>query len=93
MIEKAEQTRVRVFGESFTLLSDEQIEFVEKAAQRVDELMSQFAHGVRIPDAKRLAILTAIQLAHDLQKQEAQYANTELQIEELLQCVTEQLSL
>ncbi|HAU30396.1 MAG: hypothetical protein UV79_C0009G0005 [candidate division TM6 bacterium GW2011_GWF2_43_17] len=92
MIENAAQARVTVFGESFTLLSDEQIELVEKAAQRVDELMNQFAHGVRIPDAKRLAMLAAIQLAHDLQKRELAHQDFTSSVQALVATVANEIS-
>ncbi len=92
MIEHADQARVTVFGESFTLLSDEQIELVEKAARRVDELMNQFAHGVRIPDAKRLAMLAAIQLAHDLQKRDLACKDYSASLQTLVETIASEMN-
>ncbi len=67
--------KVYIFGEEYNLVSDEREEHVIKAASLVDDAMQTIAQNVETIDAKKSAVLTALQMAsvflhteHELQK-------------------------
>jgi cell division protein ZapA (FtsZ GTPase activity inhibitor) len=58
--------KVPIFGESYSFVSDEPEESLVFSAQHVDELMKLIAEKSGISDQKRIAVLTAVQLASRL---------------------------
>ena len=67
--------KVHIFGEEYNLVSDEREEHVIKAASLVDDAMQAIAQNVETIDAKKSAVLAALQMAsvslhteHELQK-------------------------
>jgi cell division protein ZapA (FtsZ GTPase activity inhibitor) len=63
--------KISVFGESYTLVSDEPEEHIIVAAQSVDDLMRSIAEKSGISDTKRIAVLAALQLASNIKGLEA----------------------
>lgn len=55
--------KVSIFGDQYTLLSDEPSDRIVQAAQMVDALMKEMASSTKL-DAKGLAILAALHLAN-----------------------------
>ena len=62
--------KVSIFGESYSLVSDEPEEHLVFSAQYVDEVMKNIADKSGISDQKRIAVLTALQLASRLKNYE-----------------------
>jgi cell division protein ZapA len=55
--------KVSIFGESYTLVTDESEEHVARAAQQVDALMRDITAKSQLTDSKRIAVLAALQFA------------------------------
>lgn len=63
MINKKKSYKVTIFGEMYTLISDEAEEQVVKSAALVDTLMKEIAGSSKISDAKKVAVLAAMRIA------------------------------
>lgn len=66
-----QEYKVSIYGDLYTLKSDESSERVVRAASMVDSMMKEMAGGSRI-DAKSLAVLTALVFANKLLSEEKQ---------------------
>ncbi len=60
------QYKIDIFGENYTLISDETEEHVKKSAQHIDLLMKEIASKMPIVNNQKTAVLAALQLASDL---------------------------
>lgn len=60
-----QEYKVSIYGDLYTLKSDEPSERVVQAAEMVDSLMREMAGAAHV-DAKNLAVLTALILANKL---------------------------
>ncbi len=60
--------KVSVFGETYHLASDESQEVVFAAAEHIDTLMRQIARDTGLLDARRIAILAALQASLRMQE-------------------------
>lgn len=58
-----ESYKFMIFGNEYSLVSDEERTRVERAANAVDLLMTELANRSGLTDHKRLAVLAALQLA------------------------------
>lgn len=54
--------KVSIFGEIYSLVSDESEQHISEAANRVDGMMKEVAHATGVQDTKRLAVLVALRL-------------------------------
>lgn len=63
MMNTIKNYKVTIFGDQYTLASDEEHEVVLKAADIVDSLMKEIAQHSKISDAKKIAVLAALQIA------------------------------
>lgn len=68
--QKVERYTVEVFGESYSLVSDEGEGSVVQAAHQVDTLMQEISEKLHGASAKRVAVLAALTLAHRLTAQD-----------------------
>ncbi len=68
-----QEYKVSIYGDLYTLKSDEPGERIVQAATMVDSMMKEMAGGSHV-DAKNLAVLTALILANKLLAQK-QYAD------------------
>ena len=68
MMREAEQITVSIAGDTYTLISDEGITLVEEAAREVDALIKQIAGRTRSADMRRVAVFTALKMAHELKR-------------------------
>lgn len=64
--------KLSIFGEQYSFVGDEHDERVNAAARLLDMLMRDIAEKTNIIDAKRIAVLAALQLAGSLQDMEQQ---------------------
>lgn len=60
---KARNYKVTIFGDRYSLITDESESHVAKAALLVDSLMQQVAKKIKNADNKKVAVLVALQLA------------------------------
>lgn len=61
---------VSVFGDTYTLVSDEPREHILDVAATVDLLMQEIAQKSNCDDGKRVAVLAALKLAAGLREQQ-----------------------
>lgn len=64
--------KVTIFGESYTIVSDEPEEKVVRAAQLVDHLMRTIASQTVLADQKKIAVLAALQGIEEVLRLESQ---------------------
>lgn len=69
---QVQKFNVAVFGETYHLATDESQEFVLEAAASIDQLMRQIARESGILDARRIAVLAALQVAFQAQQMKEQ---------------------
>jgi cell division protein ZapA (FtsZ GTPase activity inhibitor) len=64
--------KVTIFGDSYTIMSDEAENAVAQLAHLVDSLMTDIAKRTLLTDSKKIAVLTALHLASRLHTRERQ---------------------
>jgi cell division protein ZapA (FtsZ GTPase activity inhibitor) len=67
MEKQTNKYKVTIFGEPYTLISDESEQHIAESAKVVDGLMSDLAKRAGIADVKKLAVLVALQCSSQLQ--------------------------
>lgn len=85
------KTKVSIFGETYVLLSDESEEHINAVVQEVDALMRVIASKSEISDSKKIAVLTAVQLASQLKALEEQVASFSSKERELVENIDREL--
>ncbi|MBN1549528.1 cell division protein ZapA [Candidatus Babeliales bacterium] len=75
---------VKIFGDTYHLVSDEPERRVMQTADMVDAMMKEFASGSGMNDSKKLAVLVALQFANQVVSLEAQHAEDELVVRRLV---------
>ncbi|RTL06997.1 cell division protein ZapA [Candidatus Dependentiae bacterium] len=66
MSTQCKQYKVTIFGQEYTLKSDDSLETVSNVAQLVDMHMHDISAKTGSKDISLIAVLTAIKLAHSL---------------------------
>lgn len=67
---EAKRIEVLLYGESYSVISDEPEEIVLEVAKQVDELMRLISRRTGLTDLKKIAVLTALKLATSQRKLE-----------------------
>ncbi len=75
-------TRVEIYDQPYNIAGDNNAEYVRRLAATVDGKMRQIARQARLADSLRVAILTAMNLADELETQRAQIARLEQAVHE-----------
>jgi len=57
---------VTIFGDQYTLVSDEAQEHIMRVASLVDSLMQGIAETSKVSDTKKIAVLASLQMAEKL---------------------------
>jgi cell division protein ZapA (FtsZ GTPase activity inhibitor) len=91
MIEKKQSYKVIIFGDQYSLVSDESAESVFKTAQMVDTLMQEIASSGKISDAKKIAVLAALKLASNLNALESENNAINAHKEKLIHRIDQEL--
>lgn len=60
---QAKRFDIQLYGETYTIISDESEQKVLEIAKNVDELMRAIAQRTGSSDVKKIAVLTALKLA------------------------------
>lgn len=87
MKEQTKKYKITIYGETYTLVSDESEASVIKSAQLVDEFMRNVSHNVGIVDTKKIAVLAALRMACMVvegQEQKARFEREKKQLDELV---------
>lgn len=82
MDEERKRVSVTIFGEEYLMKAAASADYVQRLAGRVDERMRQISSGNPRLGTSRIAVLTAMTLADDLQKMEEQFERLTRQLEE-----------
>lgn len=93
MMSKAKNLKVTIFGEPYTLASDEADEHVLKTAQLLDSLMQDIAQASKISDTKKIAVLAGLRIASQLVALKAEQEAIDLQNKKLIDQIDRELFL
>lgn len=63
-----QRVRVAIFGQEYALLANAEPEYVRRLAGRVDEVMRRLAEQHQAQDTVRLAVLTALSFADEVER-------------------------
>ena len=82
-------TRVKIFGQSYTIQGDLDAAYVEKLAEYVDEKMHAIADATSTVDTQKTAVLAALAIADELySSQRERGEQEELLREQAERCLT-----
>jgi len=56
--------KIQIFGDQYTLVSDEDEGCLIQSAKLIDELMQTISRDYRITDPKKIAVLAALRIAY-----------------------------
>jgi len=93
MINKTKNFKVTIFGDQYTLASDEAEERVLKAARLLDTLMQEISQSSKITDAKKIAVLAGLRIASQLVALESEQEAVILQNKKLIDQIDRELFL
>jgi len=85
------QYTIEIFGDQYTLRSDESETHIMKSAELVDTYMKEIADKAATKNNERIAVLVAVRLASMLLYKEAELEQRELHEEEILALVEREL--
>lgn len=84
--------QLEIFGDTYTLLSDESEQHVIKSAQMVDKYMKEIADKVTSTNSQRIAVLAAVRIASLLLYKETELEQQRLHEEEIIELIDRELS-
>ncbi|MFO0775655.1 MAG: cell division protein ZapA [Nitrospiraceae bacterium] len=91
----AKTVNVDIYGQRYALLGDADETYVRRLAQYVDEHMRAVAEGLKTVTPSKLAVLAAVNIAHELFQAERLRAQNEADVERrmlsLMQSIEEQI--
>ena len=79
--ESATTTEVEIFGATYVIRGGQEPEYLNELAEEVDRRMRELAGHVTSPEAGRLAILTALNLADELSRSRTNWDGERSEIE------------
>jgi cell division protein ZapA (FtsZ GTPase activity inhibitor) len=92
MINKNKQYKVHIFGEDYSLISNESEEHVRAAAALVDSLIKEIATKGSVHNDKKVVVLAALQCASRALSSEQEVARSKDQETHLLALVDAELA-
>lgn len=84
--------RVVIFGNEYSLVSNESEEAVFSSAQHVDELMKEISEKMAFVSKDKVAVLASLRLASQLSKESASLSRSEKKISSLILMIDEAFS-
>lgn len=87
MTHELKKYRFTIFGEAYSLVSDEPEALLQEAAHQIDALMRDIAQKSQIGDPKKIAVLAAMQSIRHAQQCESElvsFKNEQARLIELL---------
>jgi len=91
MIHGHKSYKVTIFGDQYTLASDESGELIGQAATVVDDLMKQIAQHSKISDPKKIAVMAALQIASKVVTMRAENEEIKRHKEKLIDRINQEL--
>jgi cell division protein ZapA len=85
MMNEAKNYKVTIFGEQYSLVSDEPANQVIQSAAFVDALMNELASKLKNAEPKKIAVLAALQLANQVIELEQSHQKNATVMQELVQ--------
>lgn len=86
---------VEIYGQRYSIRGDADEAYMQRLANFVDHHMKQLAEGMKTATPSKLAVLTAINLAHQLFESEKKRAQGEADVERrmvtLMESIEEQM--
>ncbi len=86
---------VEIYGQRYSIRGDADEAYMQRLASLVDHHMKQLAEGMKTATPSKLAVLTAINLAHQLFESEKKRAQGEADVERrmvtLMESIEEQM--
>ena len=92
MIHTVKNYKVTIFGDQYSLASDESGESIVQAATIVDTLMKEIAQHSKIADPKKIAVLAALQIACKAAVLESESDAIKCQERKLIDHINQELS-
>lgn len=77
----ARTVEVEIYGQRYTLRGEADEQYVKRVAQFVDDHMKAVAQGMRTATLSKLAVLAAVNIAHELFRAEQQRTEKEADVE------------
>jgi cell division protein ZapA len=84
-------TDVEIYGQRYTIRGEADDAYVRRLAGFVDGQMRQVAQGMNTTTPARLAVLTALKLAHQLFEAEKKHAQGEADVERRMMSLMESI--
>ena len=76
MMQRPGSYKVSIFGDQYTVKTDESSDLIEKAATMVDSTMKEIAGASKL-DTKSIAVLAALRIAHQIVSADQSHVNAE----------------
>ena len=83
--------KVSIFGDQYSLLSDESEKCVMQSATLVDMIMKEISDKSGILDIKKVAVLASLRIASRLLQRESEIEENELKKEKLIDVIDHEL--
>ncbi len=84
-------TEIEIFGQRYTVKGDSDEDYVKRVAAYVDEQMQTLARGMKTATPTKVAVLAALNIAHQLFQAEQLRQQGEADIERRALCLMESI--
>ncbi|MFA5999016.1 MAG: cell division protein ZapA [Candidatus Babeliales bacterium] len=91
MSKELKKYKARIFGESYSIVSDEEDEFVLEVVRRVDSVMKEIsAQNKMVIDTKKIAVLAALKATEELLAMEQIVKKERIQSDKIMTLLSEE---
>ncbi|MCX5924482.1 MAG: cell division protein ZapA [Candidatus Dependentiae bacterium] len=91
MSKELKKYKARIFGESYSIVSDEEDEFVLEVVRRVDSAMKEIsAQNKMVVDTKKIAVLAALKATEELLVMEQIVKKEQIQSDKIMTLLSEE---
>lgn len=78
---------ITLCGQSYSIASDEDPVLLERAAQKVEAIMAAIGQSSPRISVEKKALLAALQIAHQVCKQEAEFSGAQHAVDDMLKTI------
>ncbi|HSW76045.1 MAG TPA: cell division protein ZapA [Candidatus Saccharimonadales bacterium] len=91
MSKELKKYKAQIFGESYSIMSDEEDEFVLEVVRRVDGLMKEIAtQNKMVIDVKKIAVFAALKATEELLTMEEMVKKEQMKSEKIMTLLDEE---
>ena len=91
MSKELKKYKAQIFGESYSIVSDEEDEFVLEVVRRVDGLMKEIsAQNKMVIDAKKIAVFAALKATEELLIMEEMIKKEQIKSDKIMTLLSEE---